>query len=230
VHDAPGISHAQHVTGYLGVKRRLLLADPRAEDRTRVRELLEPLGFAIVEAADAKQIEQRLGELRPDAIFVDISMLQGQLGLLRLLHERQQWRGPTIAWSANAFDGGREWIASSGCNGFIAKPVNAAALMEQLQLHLALEWAQGACADIANPEAVEYQAIPPAQCLLAIREYARIGYVKGVSEETERLSMLDPLYHRYAARLREMARQFRTEEIIALVEETLSHEFHPSQT
>jgi signal transduction histidine kinase/CheY-like chemotaxis protein len=230
VHDAPGISHAQHVTGYLGVKRRLLLVDPRAENRTRVRDLLEPLGFAIVEAADANQIEQRLHELRPDTMFIDIALLQGQSGLLRLLRERHEWRGPTIAWSTDAFEGARDWLANSDCNGFIAQPVSAAALMEQLQLHLALEWTQSASADITNPETLEYQAIPPAQCLLAIREYARIGYVKGVSEETERLSMLDPLYHRYAARLREMARQFRTEDIIALVEETLSHEFQPSQT
>jgi hypothetical protein len=54
--------------------------------------------------------------------------------------------------------------------------------------------------------------------------------MKGVSEEIERLLALDSLYHPYVARLREMARQFRTAEIIALIEESLSHECSPIQT
>jgi len=57
-----------------------------------------------------------------------------------------------------------------------------------------------------------------------MREHARIGYVKGIADEIDRIDGLDPLYHSYVARLRELNRQFRTAEIITLIEETLSRE------
>jgi hypothetical protein len=60
--------------------------------------------------------------------------------------------------------------------------------------------------------------------LNAIRDYARIGYVKGITEELDRVHALDTSYENFVAHLREMARQFRTAEIVALIEEKLSHE------
>jgi hypothetical protein len=143
-----------------------------------------------------------------------------------MLREQRQWRGPIIAVSANVFEIDRERATSCGCDGFVGKPVHLRALLEQLQLHLSLNWVHGGDPAITNPEADEFPAIPPVDRLLAIREHARIGYVRGISEEIERLSAMDPLYGRYTARLRELARQFRTPEIEALIGETLSHEYH----
>ena len=124
----------------------------------------------------------------------------------------------------------RDRAASFGCDAFVTKPIRLVALLEQLQLHLALEWVRGTAVAESNPEVTEFPVLPPAERLLVIREHARIGYVKGVSEEVDRLFALDSLYHPYASRLREMARQFRTAEIIALIEETLNHECNPNQS
>jgi len=193
--------------------------------------MLEPLGFAIAEAADGEECLELLRELRPDALLIDLVMpgMSG-LELCRVLREERQWRRPIIAISANVFKSDRDRAASFGCDGFVTKPIRLVALLEQLQLHLALEWVRGKTPVESNPEAAQFPVLPPAERLLAIREYARIGYMKGVSEEIERLPALDSLYHPYAARLREMARQFRTAEIIALIEESLSHEYSPIQT
>jgi signal transduction histidine kinase/purine-cytosine permease-like protein len=215
------------VTGYAGVKRRLLLVDDQPDQRAVIRSLLEPLGFAIAEATDAQECMRLTEELHPDAIFMDLIM-PGTSGLAQcaMLREQRQWRGPIIAVSANVFEIDRERATSCGCDGFVGKPVHLRALLEQLQLHLSLNWVHGGDPAITNPEADEFPAIPPVDRLLAIREHARIGYVRGISEEIERLSAMDPLYGRYTARLRELARQFRTPEIEALIGETLSHEYH----
>jgi hypothetical protein len=169
-------------------------------------------------------------ELHPDAIFMDLIMPgTNGLALCRALREQRQWRGPIIAVSANVFESDRERATASGCDGFVGKPVHLRALLEQLQLHLLLKWVHGGDAAIINPEADEFPAIPPVDRLLTIREHARVGYVRGISEEIERLSALDPLYGRYAARLHELARQFRTSEIETLIEKTLSHEYNRTQ-
>jgi CheY-like chemotaxis protein len=196
--------------------------------------MLEPLGFTVVEAADAQECLRIVREVRLDAIFLDVVMPgTSGLTLCRLIRAELQWRGSVIAISANVFERDREIAAQAGCDGFVGKPVRLAALLEQLQLHLALEWAYGTDL-VANPEMTqsdieEYPAIPPPERLLAMREHARIGYVRGISEEIEHLCALDPLYQRYTARLRELARQFNTAEIIAFIEETMSRECNTSQ-
>jgi signal transduction histidine kinase/DNA-binding NarL/FixJ family response regulator len=227
-------SGLREVAGYRGTKRRLLLVDDQPDQRAVVRNMLEPLGFSVFEAADARECMRVVQELRVDAVFLDLVMpgMSG-LTLCRRLRDELQWRGTVIAVSANVFESDREKAAGAGCDGFVGKPVRLAVLLEQLQLHLALEWMYGTDV-MVNPEAppadiAEYPAIPPPERLLAMREHARIGYVKGISEEIERLCTLDPLYHRYAARLRELARQFNTAEIIAFIEETLSRECNTSQ-
>jgi signal transduction histidine kinase/CheY-like chemotaxis protein/purine-cytosine permease-like protein len=218
------------VVGYTGVKRRVLLVDDQPDQRAVIRNLLEPLGLAIAEASDAQECMRLTEELHPDAIFMDLIMPGTDgLALCRALREQRQWRRPIIAVSANVFESDRERAATAGCDGFIGKPVHLRALLEQLQLHLSLKWVYEGESPISNPEADEFPAIPPVDRLLSIREHARLGYVRGISEEIERLSAIDPLYGRYTARLRELARQFRTSEIETLIEKTLSHEYNRTQ-
>jgi hypothetical protein len=79
----------------------------------------------------------------------------------------------------------------------------------------------------ARPERVlhaEPAATPPLAYLLAIREHARIGYVKGIGEELERIQALDPIYDEYIARVRELAKTFRTADILTLIEEAIGRE------
>ena len=211
------------VLGYVGPRRHLLLLDDQPAQRALVRSLLEPLGFSISETDDAATCLALPRESYPDALLLDLAM-PGMDGytLARALREERHWRQPIIAVSANVFEQDRVRAMSAGCDGFVPKPVRLTQLLEQLQLHLSLEWVRTEETEAATSAAAELPAIPPPECLLTIREYARIGYVKGISEEIERLSALDPLYHRCAARLRDMARQFRTAEIVAFVEEMLN--------
>jgi signal transduction histidine kinase/DNA-binding NarL/FixJ family response regulator/purine-cytosine permease-like protein len=218
------------VVGYVGPRKHLLLVDDQPAQRTVIRSMLEPLGFTISEADDAATCLKLPRESHPDALLLDLAM-PGMSGyeLCRVLREERNWRQPIIAISANVFERDRVLAMSSGCDAFVSKPVRLTQLLDQLQLHLALEWircggADAGSADAAIADATELPAIPPPERLLTIREYARIGYVKGISEEIERLFALDPLYHRCATRLRDMARQFRTAEIVTFIEEMLNRD------
>jgi signal transduction histidine kinase/purine-cytosine permease-like protein len=64
-------------------------------------------------------------------------------------------------------------------------------------------------------------AMPPLALLLAIRDHARVGYVKGITEEIERIQKLDPIYNPYIARIRELVKNFRTSDIVTLIQEDI---------
>ncbi|MES1191287.1 MAG: ATP-binding protein [Steroidobacter sp.] len=218
------VSQLLDVTGYRGDQRHLLLVDDQPEQRSVITNLLQPLGFAITEARDGLECLQLAQKLNPDAVLMDVAM-PGMTGIDVCKALRTTgWQRPIIAVSANAFESDRELASGAGCNGFVTKPVHLQDLLEQLQLHLSLEWVRDNHAPEVNPAQRRPSAIPPMQDLTAIRDYARIGYIKGLTEELDRVSALDTAYQDFISHLREMARQFRTAEIVVLIEEKLTHE------
>jgi signal transduction histidine kinase/CheY-like chemotaxis protein/purine-cytosine permease-like protein len=223
---AKRMSALHDVTGYRGVKRRLMLVDDQPEQRAVLANLLQPLGFAIVEAGSGAQCLQEIDTVCPDALLIDMAMPEMTgAEVCRVLRQQRHWDKPIIAVSANAFESDHELAAAAGCNAFVTKPVHIHDLLEQLQLQLSLEWVRDSNAMTVNPEKpLARRAIPPMSDLLIMRDYARIGYVKGLTEELDRVCSLDNAYHDYINHLREMARQFRTSEIVALLEETMTHE------
>jgi CheY-like chemotaxis protein len=214
----------EDVTGYLGVKRRLLLLDDQPEQRAVIRNMLQPLGFAIEEASSGEECLQKIATFDPDAMLIDLFM-PGMTGfeVCRVVREERRWHGPIIAVSANVFDADRERALACGCNAFIGKPLHLRTLLEHLQIQLSLEWVRHKAQPPVNLER-ELPAIPPTDRLLALRQHARLGYVKGVNEEIERISAADPIYRDYTDRLRELVKQFRTADIVALVQESINRE------
>jgi response regulator RpfG family c-di-GMP phosphodiesterase len=148
------------------------------------------------------------------------------LAVCEALQQDRRWMRPIVAVSANAFESDEDQAAASGCDGFVTKPVHLQDLLEQLQLHLSLEWVRDAVIAPVNPEgdANRRRAIPPVANLLVLREYARIGYIQGLTEELNRIGALDADYLPHVSRLREYVREFRTTEIVAFIEENLDHE------
>jgi signal transduction histidine kinase/purine-cytosine permease-like protein/DNA-binding NarL/FixJ family response regulator len=217
-------STLEEVTGYRGARRRLLLLDDQPEQRAVIRSMLQPLGFVIEEASSGEECLEKLAEGAPDALLLDLFM-PGMNGfeVCRQAREELCWDGPIIAVSANVFDADRERALACGCNAFVTKPVHLRTLLEQLQIQLALEWI-GHKAPPAGEREPEWPAVPPTDRLLALREHARLGYVKGVNEEIERIGAADPIYRDFTERVRELIKQFRTAEIVALVEESIHRE------
>ena len=62
------------ITGYLGQRYRLLVVDDRVENQLVLLNLLEPLGFEILLAANGQEAIDLARQLRPDLIFMDLIM------------------------------------------------------------------------------------------------------------------------------------------------------------
>lgn len=212
------------IAGYAGPQRQILIADDKAINRRVLIGMLEPLGFACSEAVDGKDCLQ-VAAARPDLILMDILMprLDG-LEAARQVHRAPESHDiPILAMSASVFEADRAQCLEVGCDEFITKPVVADKLLEAIARCLKLEWiyqepadAKRAVPATSSEFEIEHLPGPIARALL---EAARKGHAKGIMEQAQALEVLGEPYVAYARRLRELAKQFRFEEICTIAEE-----------
>ncbi|CAH0348341.1 response regulator [Aquabacterium sp. CECT 9606] len=130
------------VTGYLGPRRKVLIADDVPANRTMLIDLLRPLGFDTVEANNGQAALDQVQAAAPDVILMDLSMpVMDGLEAIRQLRKSPATQSlPIIALSANASNADRTEAMQAGANGFMTKPFERAILLAQLSAHLNLSW------------------------------------------------------------------------------------------
>ena len=130
------------MNGYEGRRRTILIVDDVDINRIMLVDILQPLGFDTVEAADGQQALDRIDEALPDLVLMDLAMpVMDGLQATRALRARESTRAlPIIALSANASNADRDEALAAGANVFIAKPFERTELLRQLGERLALRW------------------------------------------------------------------------------------------
>ena len=114
-----------------------------------------------------------------------------------------------------------------GCDDFLAKPVEADKLYDQLQRYLNLEWVYD-----DQPERDMFQPVltnlnfsevkpPPQAELEALYELARLGNMRSIQEKARYLEKLAEPYRPFAQTIRTLAENLEDEKIIILIEQYL---------
>jgi two-component system, cell cycle response regulator DivK len=117
------------------MSRKILVADDNTASRELIREVLEMSGYDVVEAADGQDAVTRARENVPDLVLVDIQMprLDGY-GVLRELRADPRLSNlQVVALTAFAMQGDRERALDAGFDGYITKPVEIAALRQEIK-------------------------------------------------------------------------------------------------
>jgi two-component system, cell cycle response regulator DivK len=117
---------------------RILVADDNGASRELIREVLELSSYEVIEAIDGEEAVRKARETPPDLVLVDIQMprLDGY-GVLRELREDPRFSGlRVLALTAFAMQGDRERALSAGFDGYITKPVEIAALRQEIRKFL----------------------------------------------------------------------------------------------
>ncbi|MBN1236943.1 MAG: response regulator [Gammaproteobacteria bacterium] len=114
---------------------RVLVVDDRREMRHLAEHMLEDAGAEVELAADGRAALERVAEAedsgrRFDAILLDMQMpvLDGYRAATEL--RRRGFDRPIIALTANAMKEDEQRCLASGCDAYLAKPLNRAALIE----------------------------------------------------------------------------------------------------
>ncbi|HEY9649586.1 MAG TPA: PAS domain S-box protein [Coleofasciculaceae cyanobacterium] len=229
---SPTATLAQPIIGFNGDKRKVLVVDDRRENRSILVNLLSPLGFEVVEAADGYDCLRKAKEFQPDVVLMDLFMprLDG-FETTQQLRQSTEFRDlVVIAASASAFEQDRQRSLESGCNDFIAKPIQSSNLLECLQQYLDLEWVYEP--ERQNPKKAEVidgdnlssplpvvLVNPPPPELEALYELARIGDIRGILDTVVHLEKQDEPWKSFAGQLRQLAKTFQVKKIQELLKQ-----------
>jgi PAS domain S-box-containing protein len=231
------IESTDNIIGYSGEPQKIMVVDDRWENRTILMNILEPIGFELEEAENGQEGVEKASKFQPDLILADLVMpvMDGyqMVKQLRQLPEFQQT--VILAISANAFEVDRVQSLDSGCNDFLAKPIQAKELLNKIKSYLNLSWIYDPENETQYPRIKDdshgshqsmprVMAIPSREELQALYEAAMSGHVDGVEEEVLRLQQLSLEYTPFVTRILELAADFEYEEIAKLIDDYCSED------
>ncbi len=121
---------------------RVLITDDIEDNRRVARLMLESRGFRIREAANGLEAIEIAESWRPNVILMDVVMpeMDGAEASRRIRLSDWGKKIPIIAVSASALDEERDAILQLGASGFIAKPMEEQALLEEIRRHVDVEY------------------------------------------------------------------------------------------
>jgi len=122
-------------------KATILYVEDNPDNRLLIRRVLVSEGYAVVEAANAKDAFDRIKEAPPSLILMDINMpdMDGYTLTAKLRSIPELNQVPIIALTANVMKGDRERSMEAGCDGYLQKPVDIDTLTSQIEKYLTLK-------------------------------------------------------------------------------------------
>jgi|GEM_PF-1685775 len=119
---------------------------------------------------------------------------------------------PVLAVSANASGSDEMRSRAAGANAFLSKPIDLDRLLLRVGELLKLTWTQ-ALRSRDEPDDAHLVA-PAVEELEALHRLAKIGHMRSIREQAERLGQLDAHLRSFANRLRSMADRFESRAIL----------------
>jgi len=116
----------------------ILYVEDNVDNRTLVRRILMAEGYNLLEAVNAMQALEILGNTQPDLILMDINMpdMDGYSLTAQIKETPGLESIPVVALTANVMRGDRERSLEAGCDGYIQKPIDIDMLSEQIERFL----------------------------------------------------------------------------------------------
>lgn len=214
------------VIGYEGDRRQILIVDDRWENRSVVLNLLEPLGFKVIEAENGQQGLAKLKELQPDLVITDIAMpVMDGFELLKQIRSTDDFKQTlVIVSSASVAQQDQLMAIDCGGNDFLAKPVHTQDLLQLLSTYLDIDWKydstdNGLGASSSSASEMVLPSIDRLEVLWSLAQQAKLNEIR---TQLDRLILEDIVYQRFANQLLSLTKQFKAEEIEELLEQYLA--------
>ncbi|BAY17000.1 sensor protein [Anabaenopsis circularis NIES-21] len=210
------------ITGYQGKKRTILLVDDKWENRSVLLNLLEPIGFELIEASNGEEgINQAVASL-PDLIITDLIMpVMDGFDFIRQIKQSPELQSVVIiATSASVFDSDQNQSLDVGANAFLSKPIVVEILLELLRVHLNLIWIYAPSSQInANRNQTNVQSnyndltLPTVDILNHLYDLAKDGNVDGVLQAANDLKTDNHIYVDFAQQVIQLAENFQMKKL-----------------
>ena len=227
--NAATIAAGKQIVGYHGTPKTILVVDDNWQNRSVIVSLLEPLGFAVVEAENGEDGLAKAAEINPDLIIADLLMpVMDGFEFLRQLQSSETFKDvPSIVSSASVYEMDRQKSLEAGGNDFLPKPVQLEELFSILEKHLQIKWKyeQTALSEITESQAsnsvipTSVMVIPAPEDLALLLALAQQGRLKKLTEEAKRIEQLDQGYNQFIQQILQLAKGFQADKIENLLKQ-----------
>lgn len=212
------------ITGYAGNRQKVLIVDDRWENRSVIVNLLEALGFEVIEAQDGKEGLEKIANCSPNITISDLAMpVMDGYEMLKQLRQSELKDAIVIVSSASVFDVDRQKSLDAGGDDFLAKPVQADELYAALAKHLQLDWVytETKAKSSSNADANTDIIIPTISELKPLLEHVETGYFRGIREELDKLAQLDERYQPFIQKIGVLVKSFNIQKIRHFLQESI---------
>ncbi|WP_353572895.1 ATP-binding protein [Candidatus Albibeggiatoa sp. nov. BB20] len=196
----------------------VLIIDDNNTSRQIIINLLQPLGFQVLEAKNGQQGLNIFTQQSVDIILTELNMPVMD-GFEMMRHVRNSLKHktiPMIVISSDVFEDHQQKSFDAGCNAFVAKPLQLKTLLDYLQQYLSLDWIYAAKQD---DDDIEQDNINLSDISLT-REQAEIlfdlgmmGDVQEIVNYLEKIEQQDKQLRPLTQELHQMAKEFMVDEI-----------------
>jgi CheY-like chemotaxis protein len=118
----------------------VLVAEDNADQRSLYVALLSGVGYRVLEAADGAEAVEIARQSQPGLVLMDVTMpgTSGWNAVRTLKQDPQTHMIPIIVVTGLASTWDRDASIASGCDEYLAKPVQPARLLEEVRKFLPL--------------------------------------------------------------------------------------------
>ncbi len=226
VNSEPGDSRyispeiGRKIVGYTQGPKTILIVDNSPENLLVIRDMLQPLGFEIIEATQGKMALQQALIQQPDLVITDVIMPEMDgLELTQKLRSHSRLNSiPVIATSASVSDLDQQKSIEAGCNYFLPKPIQAQELYDQIYRLLSIEWKYQS-SEKQQESIQEYEmVVPPESDLDELKQLIKKGRITWVEAAAEKLKALDHKYYSFAQTVIHFAHEFEIDKLQYFIE------------
>jgi PAS domain S-box-containing protein len=214
------------LVGFVGHKRKVLIVDDNQLNRDLLCRLLGRLGFEIAEAQNGQECLCKAVKFQPDVILMDLRMpVMDGLETARRLRKLPELKDVVlIALSASVFESTQQESILAGCDDFLPKPIEANHFLEQLRVHLGLEWVYEQSSENKKRTTSSlspasgfpaYSSLLPAaaESVTQLLKLAAMGDIEEIFDENAKLEILEPKLVPFVAKLRQLVKGFQLKQI-----------------
>ncbi|MEG4346569.1 PAS domain S-box protein [Microcoleus sp. A003_D6] len=224
--DVSPFREKRWIVGFVGNKRKVLIVDDNQLNRDLLCRLLRRLGFEIAEAQNGQECLSKAVEFQPDIILMDLRMpVMDGLETARRLRQLPELKDVVlIALSASVFESTQQESILAGCDDFLPKPIEANHFLEQLRVHLGLEWTYEESSESKKRKTPSlspasgfpaYSSLLPAasESVAKLLKLAAMGDIEEIFEESAKLESLEQKLVPFVSKLRQLAKGFQLKQI-----------------
>ncbi len=220
---------AANIISYVGEQKKILVVDDRWENRQVIVNLLEPLGFMVLEAEHGQDGLDKMRSQLPDLVITDLQMpVMGGIEMLKQLRSDEELRYlKVLVSSASVAQLDQQMSLDAGGDYFLDKPVHEEDLFNALAKYLQITWnyettsLPDTSVPIETPSSLELIAPPPAD-LQILLELAQEGRLRKLAIAAQQVGQQNEVYQPFVEQVLQLSKQFQSEKIERLIQQYLT--------